>query len=82
MILKPFFVKWIANFYFNIMKFLNKTWARVLVGLIGGGLTAEIIYISTSEANRPMTTNLSLLYALIIYLALTFLAKRLDHREL
>ena len=61
------------------MKFLNQTVIRVLVSLAGGGVTAEIIHIATGDANRPMTTNLSLLYAVVIYILLTFWVKRLGH---
>ena len=31
------------------MKYLKKTWIRVVVSLIGGGMATEIIHISTSE---------------------------------
>jgi hypothetical protein len=61
------------------MKYLRKTWVKVLVSLIGGGMVTEIIHISTGDPNRPMTANLSLLYALIIFGILTFLVYKTDN---
>ena len=64
------------------MGYLKKTWIRVVLGLIGGGMVAEIIHISTGDPNRPMTTNLSLLYAIIIFVVLTFFVKRQNKNSL
>jgi hypothetical protein len=60
------------------MRFLNKTWVRVLVSLIAGGFTAEIIHITTGDPNRPKTTNLTLLYAIIIFAILTYFRERMS----
>ena len=62
------------------MKFLEKTWIRVIVSLIGGGMVSEIIHISTGDPNRPMTTNLSLLFALIIYVLMTLIMTIIKNR--
>lgn len=58
------------------MQYLNKTWVRVIVSLFGGGITSEVIHISTGDPNRPKTTNLILLYALIIYAVLNYFTKK------
>jgi hypothetical protein len=57
------------------MKYLKKTWIRVLVSLIGGGMATEIIHISTGDPNRPMTTNPSLLFAVIIFVILEVIVR-------
>lgn len=62
------------------MKYVKKTWIRVLVSLIGGGMATEIIHISTGDLNRPMTTNLSLFYAAIIFVILTFIVRNADNK--
>lgn len=64
------------------MKYLRKTWIRVIVSLFGGGMVTEIIHISTGDPNRPSTTNLSLLYGLIIYVILTYIVKINEHKSL
>lgn len=55
------------------MKYLRILWIRILVSLFGGGLVTEIFHISTGDPNRPMTVKFSLIYAIVIYLALTFM---------
>ncbi|MBK6931530.1 MAG: hypothetical protein IPH12_11970 [Saprospirales bacterium] len=62
------------------MNYLKNTWIRAIISLLGGGMIAELMHISTGDPNRPMTTNLSLLYALLVYLTLTFLMKKLDRQ--
>jgi len=59
------------------MKYLEKTWIRVIISLLAGSMVAEAIHISTGDPNRPRTSNLPLLfYALIIYGILTFVVKK------
>lgn len=53
------------------MYLLKKNWARIIFSLFAGGVTSEIIHISTGDPNRPMEFNLSILYAVIIYIILT-----------
>lgn len=62
------------------MEYLKKTWVRVIISLIGGGMLTEIIHISTGDPNRPMTTNLSLLYAAIIFAVLTFILYKVNNK--
>ncbi len=62
------------------MNYLKNTWIRAIISLLGGGMIAELMHISTGDPNRPMTTNLSLLYALLVYLTLTFLMKKSDRQ--
>ncbi len=57
------------------MKYLKKTWIRVLVSLIGGGMATELIHISTGDPNRPMTVNQSLLFAVIIFVILEIIVR-------
>jgi len=53
------------------MKYLKKTWVRVLVSLFAGGMIAEIIWIMTADnlnAQRPpSTTAIVLVSATIFY---------------
>jgi hypothetical protein len=61
------------------MKYLKKTWIRVILSLIGGGFISEVIHISTGDPNRQRADNNLLIYfgsALIIYLMLTNLSKK------
>lgn len=62
------------------MKYLKKIWIRVVVSLIGGGMATELIHISTGDPNRPMTTNPSLLYAVIIFVILSFIVSNADNK--
>jgi len=62
------------------MKYLKKIWVRIIVSLLAGGLITELIHISTGDPNRPMTTNLTLFYALIVYGVLTLIVKKLTDR--
>lgn len=57
------------------MNILNKLWARIIISLFGGGLTQEILHISTGDPNRPRGMNLTLLYALIIFAVLSWIVK-------
>jgi hypothetical protein len=54
------------------MQYLQKTWIRVLVSLFLGGAVSELIHITTGDPNRPQETNLSLVYAIFLYLIFTF----------
>jgi hypothetical protein len=62
------------------MKFLQKTWIRVIISLFGGGMISEIIHISTGDPNRPTNpgsnTFIVLSAAVIIYFLLTNLSKK------
>jgi hypothetical protein len=64
------------------MNLLRKTWVRVIISLLGGGAVSEIIHISTGDPNRPHTTNLTILYAIIIFGVLTYLIKTTDKKTL
>ena len=58
------------------MKYLKKSWFRVLISLLVGGAITEFIHISTGEPNRAMTSNPTLIWAVIVYLILTFIVKQ------
>jgi len=55
------------------MKLLRKTWFKIIISLLGGGMTAELLHISTGDPNRPMEFNPSLGVAIILYFMITFL---------
>jgi hypothetical protein len=57
---------------------LKKNWVLVIVSLFLGGLVTEIIHVSTGDPNRPRTTNLSLLYGIIIFVVLKVMIKISD----
>ena len=52
------------------MKYLQKTWVRIVVSLLAGGFASEIIHISTGDPNRPKTSGES--YIVLIFAAFTF----------
>lgn len=58
------------------MNLLKKTWFRAIISLFAGGMTQEIIHVSTGNPNRPTTTNLSLVYAVVIYFIITYIANK------
>ena len=68
------------------MKYLSKVWVRVLVSLIGGGMTQEIVFLSTGDATRPREnegSGITMGASIMIFIILTFLAsyylkKRVD----
>ena len=63
----------IADFnLFNLknMTYLRKTWVRILVSLLAGGLASEILHISTGDPNRPTSSGESLL--VLIFAVITF----------
>ena len=54
------------------MKLLRKTWFKIVISLIGGGVTAELLHISTGDPNKPMEFIPSLLVAVILFFTITF----------
>jgi len=61
------------------MRFLSKTWARVIISLFAGGFFSEIIHISTGDPNRPTSggeTFFMILSALIVYFLLSSVSKK------
>ncbi|WP_299160500.1 hypothetical protein [uncultured Tenacibaculum sp.] len=60
------------------MKYLEKRWVRIVLSLVLGGMTTEILHITTGDPNRPMEFNPTLIFALIIFILLSFLAKKLN----
>ncbi|NOS91760.1 MAG: hypothetical protein HOP30_07545 [Cyclobacteriaceae bacterium] len=57
------------------MIFLQKAWVRVIVSLLAGGFATEIMHITTGDPNRPMSTNFTLAFGLIVFIVLTYLVK-------
>lgn len=46
---------------------LRRTWVRIIISLFAGGAISELIHITTGDPNRTQETNLSLLYAVIVF---------------
>jgi len=63
------------------MKYLRKIWLRIIISLIGGGMVMELLHITTGDANRPMGANFSLLFGLIIFVAISFYIRLADWRR-
>ena len=53
------------------MKLLRKTWFKIVISLIGGGIIAELIHITTGDPNRPMKFNPTLIVAVILFLIIS-----------
>jgi hypothetical protein len=64
------------------MKIFRKNWILIIVSLFLGGAVSEVIHISTGDPNRPMTTNLTMLYALIIFGLLKLMIKLSDKERI
>jgi hypothetical protein len=62
------------------MSLIKRTWFLILISLFGGGFVTEVIHLSTGDPNRPRTTNLTLLYALIIYGLFLLVIKNSDKK--
>jgi hypothetical protein len=60
------------------MKYIQKTWVRILVSLLAGGIVAEIIHISTGDPNRPRPgeSYLVLIVAFIVFFILSAMVNR------
>ena len=61
------------------MRFLNKTWIRIIVSLFIAGVFLEIIHMSTGDPNRPMSGGdnfFMMLSAIGIYFLLTSISKK------
>ena len=60
---------------FNDMKYLEKTWVRIIVSLLAGGIITELIMMSSADPNHTVSPDRNSTYALflgsIIYLVLT-----------
>jgi len=60
------------------MKYLRKIWVRVLISLFAGGLTQEIIFLSTGDITRSREnegSGMMWIAGIIIYILLTILVK-------
>lgn len=53
------------------MNFIRKTWVKIIVSLIGGGMTTELFHISTGDPNRTTEFNLTLPVAVLLYFGIT-----------
>ena len=57
------------------MQLLQKTWVKIIVSLLIGGMATEIFHITTGDPNRPTTSgesSLTLLFSFIAFLILYF----------
>lgn len=58
------------------MRQLKKLWVRILVSLVGGGLTNEIFFLSTGDPTRSREnegSGITLIAAIIIFGIITWL---------
>ncbi len=53
-----------------MMQYLQKTWFRIIISLLGGGLASEILHISTGDPNRKMGNGSSII--LFAFIALHY----------
>jgi len=61
------------------MRLLQKLWFRVVISLLAGGMTNEIIFLLTGDPTRhrsPNDSNFSIIYAIIIFLILTLVVNK------
>ncbi len=61
------------------MNILRKTWVRIVLSLLAGGLVTELIHISSGDPNRASTTADSywvLIIAFVCYFILTSIFNR------
>ena len=61
------------------MKYIQKTWIRIIVSLLAGGMISEIVHISSGDPNRPTTNGesyLVIIFAFITFFILTTLVKK------
>jgi hypothetical protein len=61
------------------MRLLQKIWVRIIVSLLAGGMTTEIVFLSTGSPYRHRSVddpNFTLLSALIIFVVLTGIVKK------
>ncbi|HZX57852.1 MAG TPA: hypothetical protein VFE54_03975, partial [Mucilaginibacter sp.] len=61
-----------------------KLWVRILISLLAGGMTNEIVFLSTGSPYRHRSTNdpnFTLLYALIIFLVLTWVVNKFGKKK-
>jgi hypothetical protein len=61
------------------VKYLKKTWVRVIVSLLAGGFSAEIIHINSGDPNRPAgdaNSYFVLIFAVIAFILLTSIVNK------
>ncbi len=60
------------------MRFLEKTWVRILVSLLAGGFAQELFHITTGDPNRPEppgSSTLMLGFSVFVFFVLTMYVK-------
>ena len=60
---------------------LKKNWVLVIVSLFLGAIVTETVHITTGDPNRPITNNLTLLYAILMYGALKIMVRLSDRDQ-
>jgi hypothetical protein len=66
------------------MVFLKNIWARIVISLIAGGMTSELVFIYSGDPYRPRSKddpNFTLLYALIVFLILSAIVKKFGKKK-
>ncbi len=62
------------------MKLIKNIWIRLILSLVGGGMTNEIVFLCSGDPYRHRSVNepnFTILYAIIIFLILTAIVNRL-----
>ncbi len=65
-------------YIFTLMKHLRKIWVRVLISLFAGGISQEIIFLSTGDPTRSRENEgggITLVVGIIVYILLTIYVK-------
>jgi hypothetical protein len=58
------------------MKYLRIIWVRIFVSLFCGAFIAELSHVLTGDPNRPRVEGLTLLYAVIFFVALSIMIRK------
>ena len=68
------------------MNFLQKTWIRIVVSLLAGGIITELITMHSADPNHKTSSDRNSLYAVvlgtIIFFVLTAFVKRSNKNSL
>lgn len=58
------------------MKYLRSAGIRIIVSLFAGAFLSELIHIMTGDPNRPRTSSMTLICAIVIFVILTIVVRR------
>lgn len=64
------------------MRLLRNFWFRLFISFIGGNIILEIIRMSSKDPNGNMNIGFIFLFALLLYVLLTFIVKKTKKPDL